>query len=569
MKKTKKRFSSTRRSSSQSNNAIDQPPESLINEMMAAFNAGELVSCEQKAREAVKHWPDHPFGWKALANLFIMQGKMENALEPLAKSVHLSPDDAQALNNLGSVFLELKRLEEAEVHVRKALALQPDYFQAHNNLGIIYMELRRFEDAVASYQQSLMLKPDFAEAHNNLGNCLKELGRLEDAEKSYRLALLHNKTFAEAYNNLGTILMALGRVEDAAESYRQALTINPDYVQAQNGLGDIFLKRGQLHDAAASYRACIELDPTRLKAHDGLNRALGALVPMWHVPMMNDKFRNDAYFAALQNAVTPATHVLEIGTGSGLLAMMSARLGARKVTTCEAVTDIAETAKDIVAANGFSPPVTVVPKMSTKMIVGKDIEDRADLLVSEILSSEFLGEGVLSSIEDAKRRLLKPGARIIPARGSIQFALFGGADIEKNLCVNEVYGFDLNKFNSLVPRKQYISRNDLNIELLTDDTSAFFFDFAGTDRFPAENQKIIEVPVSKGGRCCGIIQWIRLEMDDTTVFENHPLVKNTASGWQHCAYVFPTPLDVLPGQVAVISAIHNRNTPWFFFKELK
>jgi type III protein arginine methyltransferase len=125
--------------------------------------------------------------------------------------------------------------------------------------------------------------------------------------------------------------------------------------------------------------------------------------------MMNDSPRNDAYFAALQNAVTPDTHVLEIGTGSGLLAMMAARLGARQVTTCEVVAEIAETARAIVADNGLAPPVTVIGKKSTKLEIGTDMEERADLLVSEILSSEFLGEGVLGSIEDAKRRLLKPG----------------------------------------------------------------------------------------------------------------------------------------------------------------
>ena len=33
--------------------------------------------------------------------------------------------------------------------------------------------------------------------------------------------------------------------------------------------------------------------------------------------MMNDAFRNQAYERAIQAAVTPDTHVLDIGTGSG------------------------------------------------------------------------------------------------------------------------------------------------------------------------------------------------------------------------------------------------------------
>jgi len=567
MKKKKKRIPAA--PTPRKSRVIKEPPASVIKELVSLFNAGELGFFGQKASEAVQLWPKHPFGWKALANFLLRQGRLEDALAPLLKSVQLDPDDFQARNNLGSVLLELRRLGEAEENFRQALALNPEYAQAHNNLGITLLERGCFEEAVACYRQALSLMPNFVEAHNNLGNGLKELGHLKKAEASYRQALVLNQDFAEGHYNLGNVLLRLREIGKAKKSYQQALELKPDYAQAHSGLGDVLLKRGQLNDAIASYRKCLELEPLEVKAHDGLNKALGFLVPLWHVPMMNDRFRNDAYCAALQNAVTPDTHVLEIGTGSGLLAMMAAKLGARQVTTCEAVAEIAETARAIVADNGFTPPITVIPKLSTKLAIGKDMDERADLLVSEILSSEFLGEGVLSSIEDAKRRLLKPGAQIIPARGSIQFALFSGTDIEKNIRVDEVYNFDLSRFNEIIPRKQYISRNDLNIELLSDATCAFSFDFVETDRFPPGKRESIEVPVRKAGRCCGIIQWLRLEMDETVVFENHPSIKNPATSWQHCAYVFPKAIDLQPGQVAVVSAAHNRDTPWFFFKGLK
>lgn len=546
-----------------------EPPASVINEMGFLLNTGQLELLEQKANEAIRCWPSHCMGWKALGILRLLQGRHLDALEPLMNNVKLAPKDAQAHQNLGCAFLELGRFEEAKTSFLQALALKPDYVQAHSNLGISLMNLGALDEAEASYRQALVLMPEFIETHNNLGNVLKDLGRLDEAEASFRQALLLKPNFAEAYQNLGNVLMEQGRLVEAEAMYRQAIVLKPDYVQAHSGLGSVLLKLKRMGEAIASYRKALDIDSSLVQAHEGLNVALGELTPMWHVPMMNDRLRNDAYFAALKTVITPDTHVLEIGTGSGLLAMMAAKLGARQVTTCEAVPKIAEMARAIVADNGFTPPVTVVSKMSTKMEVGKDIPDRADLLVSEILSSEFLGEGVLSSIEDAKRRLLKPGARIIPARGSIQFALFGGADIMSNVRVDEVCGFDLRKFNAIVPPKQYVSRNDLNIELLSDDTGAFFFDFGNTDRFPSAERKIIEVPVRKVGRCCGIIQWIRLEMDDTVVFENHPSIKNSASGWQHCVFVFPSPIDVLPGQIAMVSAAHNRITPWFIFAGLK
>ena len=76
----------------------------------------------------------------------------------------------------------------------------------------------------------------------------------------------------------------------------------------------------------------------------GVEWVTSKLVPIWHVPMINEPERNQAYHDGLAAVLTPQKLVLEIGTGSGLLAMMAARLGARQVVTCEAVGLIADTA---------------------------------------------------------------------------------------------------------------------------------------------------------------------------------------------------------------------------------
>lgn len=278
--------------------------------------------------------------------------------------------------------------------------------------------------------------------------------------------------------------------------------------------------------------------------------------------MMNDHLRNNAFQAALQSAVTVDTHVLEIGTGSGLLAMMAARCGAKKVTTCEGIPLIASTAKKIIANNGMADVIKVVAKKSTDLMVVEDLPRKADLLVSEILSSEFLAEGVFSSIEDAKRRLLIPEGKIIPSSGSIMIALFGGDCIGENIIVDDVCGFNLRDFNSITSKIRGLSANDYEVELLTDDVEAFCFDFNKFYYFVPE-QKIIKVPIRKVGRCYGIIQWNRMKMDDTINFENHPSVKAAASGWQHMLYVFDEPINVEPNQIAVVSAGHTRDIPWF------
>ena len=80
---------------------------------------------------------------------------------------------------------------------------------------------------------------------------------------------------------------------------------------------------------------------------------------------------------------------------------------------------------------------------------------------------------------------------------------------------------------------------------------------------------MLHIPVTRTGRCYGIVQWIRLQMDETLVFENHPSIKAAASGWQHLAYIFPAPIDLVAGQVVRIAASHNRILPWFSFEGIE
>jgi precorrin-6B methylase 2 len=131
--------------------------------------------------------------------------------------------------------------------------------------------------------------------------------------------------------------------------------------------------------------------------------------PVEHARMLHDDRRTGDYIAALREAIRPEDIVLDIGTGSGVLAIAAARAGARHVYAVEA-SDIADVAERVFAANGVEDQVTLIRGWS------RDIElpDRADLLVAEVIGNEPFEEEILETTLDARRRLLKPGARLIP-----------------------------------------------------------------------------------------------------------------------------------------------------------
>ena len=392
-------------------------------------------------------------------------------------------------------------------------------------------------------------------------------GEVDRAEACFRQVLMHNPNFAEAHKQRGVALVAMGRFPEAIDSLGQALRLVPGDLEASFHLSRAYFSNNEFEKAIAQARRTVEIDPGQPLTNIYLSNLIDEVISDWHVPMMNDPDRNESYEAALARAIGPETRVLEIGTGGGLLALMAARCGAHSVTTCETVAPLAETARKIVATNGYDDRVNVVAKHSTALEVGVDMDDKADLMISEILSNEFLQEGVVPSLADAQRRLLKPGGQILPAAGSIKVALLGGDGAAPYLRVDDVCGFDMRHFNEVVSRKKIIPARYFDGVLLSEEATAFAFDFASPDSI--EDEKVtLRLPIHSGGLCYGIIQWFHLQMDDEIAFENHPSVETPATSWTYPVYLFDEPITVESGQVAFVTATHNRLTPWFSLEQI-
>ena len=249
-------------------------------------------------------------------------------------------------------------------------------------------------------------------------------------------------------------------------------------------------------------------------------------VPEWHAAIANDHARLAAYDAALRRAIKPGDCVLEIGTGSGILAMMAARAGAAEVLTCEMNPVIADRAKQIIAQNGYADRVRVVAKHSDSLRLGVDLSRPADVLVSEIIGTSLLGENMLPVMDMVADRLLREGGAMIPARGTVRVALADYADAE-NQRLGTIDGFDLSAFNDLLPPSYFIEVDSPHVTLRSAAADLFTFDFRS--ELPESGRVQLKLK-TQGGSANGIVEWIRLEMDDVTVYENQPH-RTAQSSW--------------------------------------
>ena len=130
-----------------------------------------------------------------------------------------------------------------------------------------------------------------------------------------------------------------------------------------------------------------------------------------HRRMVSDRWRTDAFARAITEVVRKGDVVLDVGTGTGILAMLAARAGAKRVYAVDQ-SDIAKSAASLVSANGLEDVVRILQGPAR----GIQIEEQVNVLVSEWLGNFAFVEAMLDDVLIARDAHLLKGGRMLPSR---------------------------------------------------------------------------------------------------------------------------------------------------------
>jgi len=246
--------------------------------------------------------------------------------------------------------------------------------------------------------------------------------------------------------------------------------------------------------------------------------------------------------------VKPGDVVVDLGSGSGVLAFFAIEAGARKVYAIER-----GHMADVIAMLAKRFDIEVLHEHSKNV----EFPERANVLVTETLGAFALQEQILSSVIDARSRLVTPDATIIPHRivlSAVPIELprehrqhvgwwsepHYGIDFSdlRMFAANQMFTKDITPANFLAPPAEII---DIDLKTIHDTT------VIGNASFQ----------ITREGTLHGFGGWFTATLaEDITVSNQHE------SHWKQQYLPIERPLRVEPGMTITLELQSDDGKAW-------
>ena len=169
--------------------------------------------------------------------------------------------------------------------------------------------------------------------------------------------------------------------------------------------------------------------------------------------MLSDYVRTGTYQKAIYNNAVDFKNkvVLDVGTGTGILAYFAIQAGAKMVYAIDASESV-HVAKALAKANNYEQYITVIKGKVEEVT----LPEKVDVIISEPIGFLLVHERMLESYVIARDRFLKPGGLMMPTTGS--FILMGLLCLVIICCAGSIV---ISPFSDDILYKEQITRVQL------------------------------------------------------------------------------------------------------------
>jgi tetratricopeptide (TPR) repeat protein len=250
-------------------------------------------------------------GYNSLGRMLAAQGKYEEAVEKLQKSIQIDPNDSLFSQDLAVTYEQWgkhlldqksysdandkfnkaieadlqskeysyrewgwaleqqvdnpKRFEEAAEKYAKAVEANPKYSDAYYDWGSVLLEQAKYDEAFEKFNKTLEIAPNYGKAYYGLSRVLQEQSKYGDAIEKLQKAIEFDKENEHVYyRDWGWALEQQidnpKRFEEAERIYAKVLEVNKDHVAVYGDLGRVLAEQKKFRDAIEKLQKAIELD---------------------------------------------------------------------------------------------------------------------------------------------------------------------------------------------------------------------------------------------------------------------------------------------------------------------
>ena len=253
------------------------------------------------------------------------------------------------------------------------------------------------------------------------------------------------------------------------------------------------------------------------------------------------------YARAIAATVREGDVVLDLGAGTGILALLACRAGAKGVYAVES-SDAARLGELIASTTEFADRIEFIQSESSKVV----LNELVDVIVGDIHDTFGLQPGGLASFFDIRDRLLRPGGIVIPRSIELLIAPVEAAKFyarEVDVWTQSVQGIDVSSARPFAANHVHAGRFDPG-ELFAPLEPISHLDLARSKdvRFGGT----VSTTISRDGIVHGLCGCFVTALGDDVVMKNVP-GDNSTTNFAQAFFPIERPVPVAAGDSVSIA----------------
>ncbi len=204
--------------------------------------------------------PNFARAHRALGQLWLDQGKTEDAKRELARAIELEPKLSGVRIYYASALLKTGEPQRAIEHLHVAIEQREEPPLAYALLGVAEERLGKSEQAFADYSRAIELDSTNATAHEGRGRLFESRGDIAKAIEQYSLAY-RTQPSRDGAIHLAELHTRAGQPQAAIQLYRRLLLDKPDDLTIRAEMACLMAENGQGEEAEREIARVIAAKP--------------------------------------------------------------------------------------------------------------------------------------------------------------------------------------------------------------------------------------------------------------------------------------------------------------------